>query len=316
MTNRNVVYYEEIAPAYRAQQAERRRQLRKRRRRQRLVKRLVLCIAGILVALAVALLVLPVLSGAEDAGPGGALPAEDAPQGADTTGGEALAAALPRSEGGIVVAIDPGHGGYNANIGTIDLGCSGNGYTEPDLTYPTADALAARLTADGRFTPVLTTDGSAYLKGSERAAVANEAGAELLLAIHFNSDPYCDSNGFECFPSTPAQPYNADALRFARLIAAGFAENGATLRGEDGVRYLYFHGDNDERQIFESSDTSVHSDPTYGVIQYAECPAVLVEEFFLTSSSDVARFGGDEGCQMAAGIYYKAICEYFGLEPK
>lgn len=310
MASRNVVYYEDFAPAYRAQQAERRRQLRKRRRRQRLVKRLVLCAGTVMVVLSVALLVLPGFFQAEAAEPEPPQTMNEAPE------GQPLAAAQPPAGDTIVVAIDPGHGGYNPNIGTTDLGCTGNGYAEPDLTYPTAEALAARLTADGRFTPVLTTDGSAYMKGSERAAAANEAGAELLLAIHFNSDPYYSSSGFECFPSTPAQPYNADALRFARLIADGFAQNGATLRGEDGVRYLYFHGDNDERRIFESSDTTVHTDPTYGVIQYAECPAVLVEEFFLTSSSDVARFGGDEGCQMAAGIYYEAICAYFGLEPK
>lgn len=152
--------------------------------------------------------------------------------------------------------------------------------------------------------------------GSERAAVANAAGAELLLSIHCNSDPYYNSSGFECYPSTPALPYNADALRFAALVAQGFAENGATLRGENGIRYLYFHGDNDERLVYESSDTTVREDPTFGVIQYSECPALLVEEFFLTSTEDVARFGGDEGCQMAAGIYYKAICEYFGLEAR
>lgn len=311
MTDRKVVYYEDIAPAYWQDRQEQRRQQRRRNRRRR-NRRIFLCAAALLAVVLTCLFALHSALNAQADEPlaeTGNLPADEPDSGA-------AAAAVPLEEEAIVVAIDPGHGGYNANIGTVDTGCSGNGYTEPDLTYPTAQALAARLEADGRFAPVLTTDGSAYMKGSERAAVANAAGAELLLAIHCNSDPYYGSSGFECYPSTPAQPYNSDALRFAALVAQGFADNGAELRGENGIRYLYFHGDNDERWVFESSDTEVRSDPTFGVIQYAECPALLVEEFFLTSASDVARFGGDAGCQMAAGIYYKAICEYFGLEPK
>lgn len=219
-------------------------------------------------------------------------------------------------EPAIVVAVDPGHGGYNANVGGEDTGCSGSGYTEPDVTYPTAQALVDLLTADGRFAPVMTTDGSTYRKGSERAAASNAAQAQLLLAIHCNADPDPDTHGFECYANTPAQATNADSLRFAGLIARGFADNGASLRGETGVRYLYFHGDNDERRVFEASDTTVNTDPTFGVLQYSDCPAVLVEEFFLTNSADAAAYAGEEGCRTAAQIYYEAICAYFDLEPR
>lgn len=116
--------------------------------------------------------------------------------------------------------------------------------------------------------------------------------------------------------AVPAQATNADSLRFAGLIARGFADNGASLRGETGVRYLYFHGDNDERRVFEASDTTVSTDPTFGVLQYSDCPAVLVEALFLTNSADAAAYAGEEGCRTAAQIYYEAICAYFDLEPR
>ena len=45
------------------------------------------------------------------------------------------------------------------------------------------------------------------------------------------------------------------------------------------------------------------------------CPAVLVEQCFLTNYSDVENWTGEAGCARAARIYYEAICAYFGTEP-
>ena len=74
----------------------------------------------------------------------------------------------------IVVAVDPGHGGVNPNIGSEDYGAEGCGLRECDITLQTARLLCAKLEADGRFRPLLTADGSAYLKPSQRAELAIE----------------------------------------------------------------------------------------------------------------------------------------------
>ena len=272
----------------------RREQRRKRRRRQRLLRRAMFAAAGGLVAAAVLLEVW------------NALPAS-----ADTRPDPRPAAAGK----GIVVAIDPGHGGYNENNGCWDSGAKGNGVTEAELTMRIAGMLEQLLRQDRRFAPVMTTDGSTYLKGSQRGAAAQAAGAELLVSIHFNSDPVYDSRGLECYPATPAMATNADSLRLAAAITEGFAATGLPLRGENGIRYLYFDANNN-RMVYESSDTVPRTDPTFTVLETCSCPAVLVEQAFLTNPADVALFSTDEGCRGAADIYYRAICQYFGVEPQ
>ena len=272
----------------------RREQRRKRRRRQRLLRRAMFAAAGGLVAAAVLLVVW------------NALPAS-----ADTRPDPRPAAAGK----GIVVAIDAGHGGYNENNGCWDSGTKGDGVTEAELTIRIAGMLEELLRQDRRFAPVMTTDGSTYLKGSQRGAAAQAAGAELLVSIHFNSDPVYDSRGLECYPATPAMATNADSLRLAAAITEGFAATGLPLRGENGIRYLYFDANNN-RMVYESSDTVPRTDPTFTVLETCGCPAVLVEQAFLTNPADVALFSTDDGCRGAADIYYRAICQYFGVEPQ
>ena len=272
----------------------RREQRRKRRRRQRLLRRAMFAAAGGLVAAAVLLVVW------------NALPAS-----ADTRPDPRPAAAGK----GIVVAIDAGHGGYNENNGCWDSGTKGDGVTEAELTFRIAGMLEELLRQDRRFAPVLTTDGSTYLKGSQRGAAAQAAGAELLVSIHFNSDPYDHSRGLECYPATPAMETNADSLRLAAAITEGFAATGLPLRGENGIRYLYFDANNN-RMVYESSDTVPRTDPTFTVLETCGCPAVLVEQGFLTNPTDAAMFSNDEGWRSAAGIYYRAICRYFGMKPQ
>ena len=108
---------------------------------------------------------------------------------------------------------------------------------------------------------------------------------------------------------------NADSLRLAAAITEGFAAPGLPLRGENGIRYLYFD-ENDNRVVYESSDTVPRTDPTFTVLETCSCPAVLVEQAFLTDPADAALFSTDDGCRGAAGIYYRAICRYFGMEPQ
>ena len=210
------------------------------------------------------------------------------------------------------MAIDPGHGGVNPSVGSEDAGSLGSGLREADVTLKTATLVYDKLVRDGRFAPMLTANGTEYLKPSRRAARAKAAGAQLLLSIHLNYDADSGVSGFECCPATPQLSTNADSLRFARLVAAKFGAMGMELRGIDGVRYIYFD-DNDNRYIRESNDTTVLSDPTFTVVQKCGCPAVLVEEGFITNAGDVALVATDAACEAAAQAYYECILTYFDL---
>lgn len=209
----------------------------------------------------------------------------------------------PEADNTFVVAVDPGHGGG-------DPGTEGVSFYEDEMTWDTADRLIALLQADDRFSAFLTTDGTEYEKPSERAANTKAQGAQLLISIHGNSGDDPSYTGFECYPVPPGRSYNAESLAFAEMIARRFGDTGERLRGENGVRYIYYD-ENNEKQIYEVSDTTVHTDPTFTLLEECGCPAVLAEQCFITSPQDVDAFGDDDGRQAAAQIYYEAICEWY-----
>lgn len=229
-----------------------------------------------------------------------------------TDGDLSAAAAEPATDGAIVVAIDPGHGGVNPSIGAEDYGSESGGLRESKITLATARALYELLSADERFAPLLTADGSAYLKPSERGAVAAAAGAQLFLSIHLNYDGSPSSSGFECYAAPPALSTNAESVRFGELLAASFSQLGMELRGATGVRYLYYE-DDDTKTIYESTDTTPRWYPTFTVLSSCGCPAVLCEEGFISNTGDMALLAGSDGCAAAAQCYYESICAYFGL---
>lgn len=257
--------------------------------------------AVILILLAAATLAVlwPTLHPADD-------PARTAPQ-------PAAATAAPEDTRP-VVAIDPGHGG-------VDRGSEGPGFGEYEMTWRTANDLADLLEADGRLRPCLTLTetesqdpDSPRIMPSERARRAAEAGAALLLSIHGNSDPVYGASGYECYAIPVGRDHHDESLRFAQLVADKFGALGQRLRGADGVKYIFYDQD-DNKYERDATDTDVYTDPTFGVLEYAECPAILSEQCFLTDSADVDLLGDEDGCQLAARQYYEAICQWFGLEP-
>ncbi len=282
-----------------------------RRRRRRRARRFLFALAALVLASAAAYVVWynhPARAAGQDRAAASDLAGSAGPD----TGTLAAGLADP-AEGRIVVAIDPGHGGVNPSIGAEDYGSEADGLRESEITLATAQALYDLLEADGRFAPLLTADGTVYLKPSERGAVAQAAGAEFLLSIHLNYDGSSGSSGFECYAAPPDLATNAESVRFGTLAAQAFSDLGLRLRGANGVRYLYY-GWNDEKLIYESTDTTPRSDPTFTVLEACGCPAVLCEEGFISSPSDMALLAGDEGCRRAAELYYQCLCEYFGLE--
>lgn len=271
---------------------------RRQKRRRRLVTLGLACLTLAIVLLAV----LRQTSAAQPAGTEGGAAGQSA----------ALpTAAAPHEGPPYTIAIDAGHGG-------TDIGAEGV-INEIQLTEATIGYLEGWLTQDENYTSVRTHAADTFSKNTERAAAANSAGASLLLSVHGNSDPYSsDSYGLECYPQPPGRTHHEDSLRFAHLIADKFGAAGQRLRGNAGVRYIYYAGDDEsgyEKQVVEESDSTVYSEQTFGLLEKTDCPAVLVEQCFVTSEADVAAWGTDDGCRRAARLYYEAICEYFGTEP-
>ncbi|MBQ7859146.1 MAG: N-acetylmuramoyl-L-alanine amidase [Faecalibacterium sp.] len=205
------------------------------------------------------------------------------------------------------VAIDAGHGGRdNGAVGFV---------VEKEMTTATAQALVALLEADPNFIPVTTRQSyEDTAEPADRAAQANRQQAQLLLSIHGNAAATAEPAGFECYPVPPGRTRHEASRYFARQLAAEMSAAGQTLRGDEGVRYAYY-GMNNEKTIVDGSTKMPSLLPTFGILEHADCPAVLVEQCFVTSEADAAAFGSGEGIQVAARCYYRAICAYFDLQP-
>lgn len=208
-----------------------------------------------------------------------------------------------------VIAIDPGHGG-------TDPGSEGSGLWEYEMTWQVANELVNLLEQDGRYAPVLTiteeesqNSDMPRVEPAKRAQRANDAGAVLLFSIHGNSDPSGTASGFECYAIPPGQQYHDESVALARLTAQKITQTGQPLRGQDGVRYIYFDT-YDNRMVYESSDETPRNEPTFRLLTDADCPAVLVEQCFLTNPQDAARLATPSGAKQAAKAYYEAICEW------
>lgn len=205
-----------------------------------------------------------------------------------------------------IVALDPGHGGIDP--GAAEL------VREVDVCEETVDALYALLESDPNYRPFRTRPNGEDRAIRDRVHAVNEAKAEVLLSIHANCDDSTrQSHGFECFPQPPGRTFSEESLRLASLLADGMGSAGHRLRGENGIRFAYYSGK--RKIIVDSTDTRVRSLKSFGIIERVSCPAVLIEQCFVTNYKDVENWTGSDGCQKAARVYYEALCRFFGTDP-
>jgi N-acetylmuramoyl-L-alanine amidase len=92
---------------------------------------------------------------------------------------------------GRTVVLDPGHGG-------ADSGAVANGLVESDLVMDLARRIEGRLTAIGVSVVYTRTQHNSPTE-EERAAIANAAGADLLLSLHCDSHDVADASGVATF---------------------------------------------------------------------------------------------------------------------
>jgi N-acetylmuramoyl-L-alanine amidase len=92
---------------------------------------------------------------------------------------------------GRTVVLDPGHGGSNT-------GAASHGLVEADVVMDLARRIEGRLTAIG-VSVVFTRTEHTCPTEEERAAVANAAGADVVLSLHCDSHDAADASGVATF---------------------------------------------------------------------------------------------------------------------
>jgi len=91
------------------------------------------------------------------------------------------------------IALDPGHGGE-------EIGARGvNGALEKDITLDVARRLKAAIEARLGIRVLLTREDDRLVPLDDRASIANNNKADLLISIHANASPRRDARGAEVF---------------------------------------------------------------------------------------------------------------------
>ena len=96
-----------------------------------------------------------------------------------------------QSLSGRTVVLDPGHGGD-------DPGARSSGMTEADIMLDLARRIEGRLTAIGVDVVYTRTEGTCPSE-EDRAAIANDVGADVLLSLHCDSHDHVDASGVATF---------------------------------------------------------------------------------------------------------------------
>ncbi|WLD79083.1 MULTISPECIES: N-acetylmuramoyl-L-alanine amidase [Actinomycetaceae] len=192
----------------------------------------------------------------------------------------AVAALVPPAQAatGIIIAIDPGHGGS-------DPGAVANGLQEKDLTLAVSLALKEELETYDGVTVVMTrtsdTRPSENLSDdlSSRVQMAAAADADALVSIHFNSGSpiargaevwYGNSSSYNYATHTQGRKLSTNIQD--QLTSLGLADRGIKTR--DNPYYDYPDGSTGDY---------------YAIIRQAReenMPGIIVEHAFVTSTSD------------------------------
>ena len=182
------------------------------------------------------------------------------------------------------VCLDPGHGPDSPNKSP-----DGN-YYEHEFAWDMAGRIKALLEGRG-IRAVLTRSQDTHPSLTERAKVANDAGAELLVSIHSNASgngkEWTSPRGLMIYTSAAGE--TAGRNQAARAILKCMETAGVTVRKES----LLHEG--------------------WTVLVKAVAPAVLIEYGFHTNREDVALLRSGEYRDKLARATADGICDYLGV---
>jgi N-acetylmuramoyl-L-alanine amidase len=192
---------------------------------------------------------------------------------------ERILVAGPRLTGKVVV-IDPAHG-------ADDSGNTGNGLSEADLAFELSSRVAERLAAHGAVA-IQTRSRNDCPSDRQRAELANDHVADLLLSLHFDAIPSPIGNGVASyyFGSGTHSVGSSVGERFADLI-----NREVCMR--TGLRNGGSHG------------------KSWDILRFSAMPAVQTELGYLSNAEDASRLADPEMVDTIADALVVAIQRLF-----